>query len=648
MTTNDIRKKYLAFFEERGHTIIPSSSLVPENDPTTLFTGSGMQPILPYLLGAPHPSGTRLTDSQKCFRSQDIEEVGDNRHTTFFEMLGNWSFGDYFKKEQIPWLFAFLVDEIGLDPSKLYVTCYAGNDEFDIPKDEEAAELWQKLFEEKGISNDTADIGSEEAGYARGMKDGERIFFYDGAKNWWSRGGSEAKTPVGDPAGPDTEVFYDFGLEHDTAWGEYCHPNCDCGRFMEIANSVFMSYKRTDEGFEKLEKPNVDFGGGLERVAAARIDSPDVFMIDLFDRPREIIAELSGKKYGESKEITHAYRAMLDHIRAAVFLISDGVYPSNKDQGYFVRRLVRRAVRSGHQLGIEDLVASPVASAFIDTYKNAYPALEDAREKIVDVLNGEETKFRKALARGEKEFGKIQKNIEKGIADGGDVVNKIAAMSFDLYQTHGLPLEVFTDLLQKAYPDQNFDENEITAAYDKVFEEHQAVSRQGMDKKFKGGLADHSEMSVKYHTATHLLHAAVLELIAPDAYQKGSNITPERLRFDFAYDKKLTDEQIKSLEDLVNEAIKKDYPVSYQMLTVDEAKAKGAIGLFEETYGEKVKVYTIGDPEQKMIASVEHPTFSQEFCGGPHVEHTGVLGTFKITKEEAVSAEVRRIRAILE
>ncbi len=665
MTTNDVRSKYLKFFEERDHTIVPSSSLVPENDPTTLFTGSGMQPILPYLLGESHPSGTRLTDSQKCFRSQDIEEVGDNRHTTFFEMLGNWSFGDYFKKEQIPWLFEFLVEEVGLDASKLYVTCYAGNEDFDIPKDTEAAELWKGLFDSKGISHGTADIGSEEDGGKKGMQDGERIFYYDGSKNWWSRGGSEAKTPVGDPAGPDTEIFYDFGLPHDTKWGEKCHPNCDCGRFMEIANSVFMAYKRTETGFETLEKPNVDFGGGLERIDAARIGSPDVFLINVFDNARNKLEELSQKKYvfepgdlGHDvepecwKEDVHAFRAILDHIRASVFLIADGVYPSNKDQGYFARRLVRRAVRYGHQLGIEDLVASPIASAFIDTYTDAYPSLGEMREKIVDVLDGEETKFRKALMRGEKEFGKVSSEINRQIGkyanEREDAVAGLAKISFDLYQTHGLPLEVFTDLLQKAFPDQAFDENEITAAYDKVFEEHQAVSRQGMDKKFKGGLADHSEMSVMYHTATHLLHAAGLKLISPEAFQKGSNITPERLRFDFAYDKALTDEQIKSLEDLVNAAIKKDYPVSYQMLTVPEAHEKGAIGLFPETYDEKVKVYTIGDPEQKMKADVNHPTFSQEFCGGPHVEHTGVLGTFKITKEEAVSAEVRRIRAILE
>ncbi|PIR03482.1 MAG: alanine--tRNA ligase, partial [Candidatus Magasanikbacteria bacterium CG11_big_fil_rev_8_21_14_0_20_43_7] len=649
-------------FEQRGHVIVPSAPLVPENDPTTLFTGSGMQPILPYLLGASHPSGTRLTDSQKCFRSQDIEEVGDNRHTTFFEMLGNWSFGDYFKKEQIPWLFEFLAEVVGLDPNKLYVTCYIGNDEFDIPRDTEAAELWQKLFAGKGISNDTADIGSEADGYKRGMKEGERIFFYNGSKNWWSRGGNEEKTPIGDPCGPDTEIFYDFsdpdgsalggGGVHDTKWGEHCHPNCDCGRFIEIANSVFMAYKRTETGFEKLEKQNVDFGGGLERIATAEHNHPDIFLIDLFDRPREIISALSGKQYDESPAVTHAFRATLDHIRAATFLISDGVYPSNKDQGYFARRLVRRAVRCGHGLGIEDLVASPIASAFIDTYADAYPQLKEASQKIVDVLNDEETKFRKALMRGEKEFSKVQADINKQIGkyanERDEALAGIAKISFDLYQTHGLPLEVFADLLQKKFPDQQFDEHELIRAYDAVFAEHQAVSKQGMDKKFKGGLVDHSEMSTKYHTATHLLHAAVLELLSPDAFQKGSNITPERLRFDFAYDKKVTDEEIRAIENLVNEAIAKDYPVSYQMLTVEEAKAKGAIGLFEETYGEKVKVYTIGDPDQPMKAVVTSPTFSQEFCGGPHVEHTSVLGHFKITKEEAVSAGVRRIRAVFE
>lgn len=666
MTTDDIRSKYLAFFRDRDHVIVPSASLVPENDPTTLFTGSGMQPILPYLLGLPHPSGSRISDSQKCFRSKDIEDVGDNRHTTFFEMLGNWSFGDYFKKEQISWLFEFLVNEIGLDPNRLYVTCYIGNDEFGIPRDTEVAVLWQKVFLEKGIVAETSDIGSEKDGYAKGMNDGERIFFYDGSKNWWSRGGFEANTPIGDPCGPDTEVFYDFGISHNTEWGEFCHPNCDCGRFMEIANSVFMAYKRNHTGFEKLEKQNVDFGGGLERIATAKNENPDMFMIDLFDKPRAIITELSNKKYNESEEVTRAFRAMLDHIRATTFLISDGAYPSNKDHGYFVRRLIRRAVRYGHQLGIEDLVVSPIASSFVDTYIDAYPYLDESRKKLIEILDIEEKKFRKALDRGEKEFNSVLGEIKKYISPLSvipfakinsvhkdselkeEVIAGLAKISFDLYQTHGLPFEVFTDLLQKAFPEERFNENELTRAYDTVFERHQIVSKQGMDKKFKGGLADHSEMSMKYHTATHLLHAAVLELISPDAYQKGSNITPDRLRFDFAYDKKLTDDQIIAIENIVNAAILKDYKVSFQMLSVEEAKAKGVIGLFEETYGEKVKVYTIGDPDKPMKADISYPTFSQEICGGPHVERTGVLGYFKIVKEEAISAGVRRIRAVLE
>jgi alanyl-tRNA synthetase len=646
MTTNDVRSKYLSFFKELEHVIVPSSSLVPENDPTTLFTGSGMQPIVPYLLGEQHPSGTRITDSQKCFRSQDIEQVGDNRHTTFFEMLGNWSFGDYFKKEQIPWMYEFLTKEIGLDPSHLYISCFKGDD--DAPRDEEAAAHWQELFTKDGIDSKVVESPEE------GMQGG-RIFYYDETKNWWSRAGIKVTMPVGEPGGPSSEIFWDFGesfnVHEKSEWRESpCHINCDCGRFVEIGNNVFMAYKKTDAGFELLKKQNIDFGGGLERIAAAENNNPDMFMIDLFDRPRAIIEELSEKTYGESTEVTHAFRAMLDHLRAVTFLIGDGVYPSNKDQGYFARRLLRRAVRYGNQLGIEDIVASPVADAFIDTYEEAYPNLSTSREKIIEILDAEEKKFRKALARGEKEFGKVSKDIYKQIGGSGNdnVTGIVAKMSFDLYQTHGLPFEVFTELLQKEFPDEQFDENKLTRAYDKVFEEHQAVSRQGVDKKFKGGLADHSEMSIKYHTATHLLHAATLEILGSDAFQKGSNITPERLRFDFAYNKKLTEEQIELLEDLVNAAIATDYPVSYKMLTVDEAKAKGAIGLFEGSYGEQVKVYTVGDPEVVAKADPNGATFSREFCGGPHVEHTGVLGKFKIIKEEAVSTGVRRIRAIFE
>ena len=652
MTINELRKKYLEFFEAKDHVTIPSASLIPENDPTTLFTSAGMQPMIPYLMGESHPSGTRIVDSQKCFRTQDIDVVGDNSHTTYFEMLGNWSLGDYFKLDQIDWMFDFLTNEIKLDPKRIYVTCFSGKDEINIPRDTEAVEKWQAKFKEVGIDAEVVNNVEKD-----GFSGDGRIFSFDEKENWWSRAGVTGNMPVGEPGGPDSEMFWDFDPgaakkthENSEYKNEHCSPACDCGRFVEIGNNVFMAYKKTDAGFELLKKQNIDFGGGLERIAAAENNNPDMFMIDLFDRPRAIIEELSEKTYGESTEVTHAFRAMLDHLRAVTFLIGDGVYPSNKDQGYFARRLLRRAVRYGNQLGIEDIVASPVADAFIDTYEEAYPNLSTSREKIIEILDAEEKKFRKALARGEKEFGKVSKDIYKQIGGSGNdnVTGIVAKMSFDLYQTHGLPFEVFTELLQKEFPDEQFDENKLTRAYDKVFEEHQAVSRQGVDKKFKGGLADHSEMSIKYHTATHLLHAATLEILGSDAFQKGSNITPERLRFDFAYNKKLTEEQIELLEDLVNAAIATDYPVSYKMLTVDEAKAKGAIGLFEGSYGEQVKVYTVGDPEVVAKADPNGATFSREFCGGPHVEHTGVLGKFKIIKEEAVSTGVRRIRAIFE
>ena len=635
MTVNDIRAAYLQFFQDRGHVVIPSALLLPEHDPTTLFTGSGMQPLLPFLLGEPHERGTRLADSQKCFRSQDIEEVGDNRHTTFFEMLGNWSLGDYFKKEQIPWLFEYLVNEIGLDSNKLYVTCYIGNEEFGIPKDTEAAGLWQERFKEKGITADVAEIGSEADGYERGMHEGERIFYYDGSKNWWSRGGAEAKTPMGDPCGPDTEVFYDFGTPHNPAFGAHCHPNCDCGRFMEVANSVFMAYKRTQNGFEPLQKKNVDFGGGLERIATAKNDNPDVFLIDIFDAPRRILEERSGKAYGEEKKATYAFRVVLDHLRAAVFLIADGAYPSNKDQGYFVRRLIRRSVRFARELGIEGDFSADVARTVLDAYADAYPDLLTKKDKIMEELQKEEKKFQNTLKQGMKKFDALTAGKEPGfVVSGTD--------AFDLQQSYGFPVEITQEIAKE----RGFDVD--ISGFEKEKEAHQALSRKGAEKKFKGGLADHSDMSVKYHTATHLLHASVLEVLGPHAVQKGSNITPERLRFDFAHTEKPTDEQLQRIEGLVNAAIERDYPVSWAMLSIEEAKAKDAIGLFEEKYEEKVKVYTIGDPKQPAKADPQSPTFSREFCGGPHVEHTGVLGHFCITKEEAVSAGVRRIKAVLE
>ncbi len=632
MHTSELRKKYLVFFASKGHVVIPSSSLLPENDPTTLFTGSGMQPMVPYLLGQKHSSGTRITDSQKCFRSQDIEEVGDNRHTTFFEMLGNWSLGDYFKQEQIPWMWEFLTSEIGLDPTRLYFTCFKGNEELGIPRDTESAELWQKLFAEKNIDANIGDNPEKD-----GMKAGERIFYYSEKKNWWSRSGVPGNMPVGEPGGPDTEMFWDFGAEmglhENSAWkNEPCHVNCDCGRFMEIGNNVFMEYQKTENGFEKLKQQNVDFGGGLERMAAARSNDPDVFKIDLFDGVRNKLEGVSGKKYGETTEITYAFRVIMDHLRAATFLIGDGVVPSNKDQGYFTRRLIRRSIRYARNLEITTNFTKDIAESIIEVYKDAYPDLETNKEKILSEMEKEEKKFGATIQKGTKELEKILNT--KQTVTGKD--------AFDLYQNFGFPKELTIEIAKQISGSEINSEE-----YNEEFKKHQDLSRAGSEQKFKGGLADHSEMSLKYHTATHLLHAAVQKVLGPHAVQKGSNITPERLRFDFAHGEKMTPEEIKQVEDLVNSAIQRDYPVSFEIIPIEEAKKRGAIGLFGDKYEDMVKVYSVGDPKELPVADATAPTFSRELCGGPHVEHTGVIGKFKIVKEEAVSAGVRRIKAIV-
>lgn len=613
MTVNELRKKYLDFMKEKGHVVIPSASLLPENDPTTLFTGSGMQPMVPYLLGEKHPEGTRITDSQKSFRSVDIEEVGDNRHTTFFEMLGNWSLGDYFKKEQIEWMFEFLSEEIGLDMNHLYITIFRGNEDLDLPRDTEAAELWQRLFESKDIEAKIVDNSETD-----GMQGG-RIFYYDEKKNWWSRAGIPQNMPVGEPGGPDTEMFWDFASSNPEAFegtgcdDEPCHVNCDCGRFIEIGNNVFMEYIKTENGFEKLPQQNVDFGGGLERLVAAKINSPDVFMIDVFEYARKKIEELSGKSY---KENQLSFRVVLDHLRAATFLIADGAIPSNKDQGYFTRRLIRRAVRHLQKLDVHEGITGDIVNSFIDSYsdESAYPELAVKREMIVAEAEKEEQKFKQTLEKGLKEFGKYEKVTGKD--------------AFVLFSTYGFPLELTEELAEEKGIEINKDE------FKKEFTAHQELSRQASAGKFKGGLADHSEMSVKYHTATHLLHRALKNVLGDHVEQKGSNITPERLRFDFTHQEKLTDEEKKAVEDEVNKAIQEDLLVSWSEMTVDEAKEKGAIGLFEDKYGDKVKVYEMGE-------------YSKEICGGPHVEHTGMLGTFKIKKEQSASAGVRRIKAVL-
>lgn len=629
MTAEEIRKSYLSFFEKRGHKVIPRAQLVPYNDPTTLFTGSGMQPLIPYLLGEPHPEGRRLVDSQTCLRAQDIEEVGDNRHTTFFEMLGNWSLGDYFKKDQIPWLFEFLTDEVGLDPGRLYVTCYIGNEELNIPKDDESAGIWEKLFADKGIEVKKADIGSESEGYQRGIKPGERIFFYEGKKNWWSRGGAEADTPVGDPCGPDTEVFFEFEhIQHDTKWGPNCHPNCDCGRFIEIANSVFMAYKRTDSGFEPLPKPNVDFGGGLERIAVAAIDDPDVFKISLIKPIVTKLEEISGKNYDSH---TESMRVIADHLRAATFLAVDGVRPSNKEQGYVMRRLIRRAVRYAFELGVEQNFLEQVVPVIADLYKNDFPEVADQREEVIGVLVKEEKVFRQTIRKGLQEFKKLA-----GQELTGEVI-------FKLYDTYGFPTELTHE---EAFKQDLPVAGDAQSEFDRLMAEQRARSQTAAKGTFKGGLGGHTMQHKKYHTATHLMYQALRDVLGDHVVQHGSNITEERLRFDFSHPAKVTPEEIKQVENIVNEQIEKDLKVSFEEFPTKVAiDKKGALGQFGDRYGDTVKVY-------KMIADGADKPFSFEICGGPHVDHTLQLAEdgkrFKILKEESSSAGIRRIKAVLQ
>ena len=617
MTSHEIRNAYLNFFKERGHSIVPSSSLIPENDPSTLFTGSGMQPMVPFLLGQPHPEGKRLADSQKCFRSQDIEEVGDNRHTTFFEMLGNWSLGDYFKEEQISWMFDFLTKELGLNAKNLYVTVFRGNEALGIPRDTLAVDMWKKKFAEVGIEAKDIDFAERD-----GMQGG-RIFYYDEKKNWWSRVGVPANMPTGEPGGPDTEMFWDFGEqlglhEQSPFNSDPCHVNCDCGRFLEIGNNVFMEYIKTADGFAPLPNKNVDFGGGLERMAAAKSNNPDVFFGDLFASMRQVIEALSGKTYGANPEETKAFRVIMDHMRAAVFLIADGAVPSNKDQGYFTRRLIRRAIRFASKLNIEAVFCQQLAEAVVGAYSEAYPDMAKRQQTIIDELKKEEEKFRKTLQAGLKEFEKL-----------GGQAAITGDQAFLLFATYGFPLEMTQELAAERGLQVD------TVGFAKEMDKHKEQSRLGAEQKFSGGLADHSAESTRLHTATHLLHAALRKVLGDHVYQKGSNITPERLRFDFSHPEKMTKEQIQQVEDLVNDVITKDVPVSFEEMDIDEARKRDAIGVFEERYGNRVKVYKMGD-------------FSYEICGGPHVQHTGELGRFKILKEEASSAGIRRIKAVVE
>ena len=584
MKAIEIRNKYLNYFKNHGHKVIPSAPLIPENDPSVLFTTAGMQPLVPYLLGEKHPEGTRLTDYQKCLRTNDIDEVGDNRHLTYFEMLGNWSLGDYFKEESIAMSFEFLTKELGIPKEKLSVTCFEGDE--NAPRDMVTAECWKKA----GIPE-------------------ERIYFYGKDDNWWIAGEEG-------PCGPDTEMFYDTGKP---ACSPDCQPSCGCGKYVEIWNNVFMEYYKSKDGtYTKLKQHNVDTGLGLERMAMLLQGKQAPFDTELFAPIMDKLASIAKVDNIESRGI------IAEHLRASIMVISDGGRPSNIDRGYVLRKLIRRMSRHLNKLQINLDELSNLIDLNIDVLKEMYPELVENREIIKQVIIEEKDKFMKTLSHGEKEFEKAilkAKQENKTTIDGQTI--------FKLYETYGFPPEITADLARE----QGF-EIDLTE-FDKLFKEHQDKSRLGSEQKFKGGLAEQNEKTIAYHTATHLLHKALQIVLGEHAKQKGSNITTERLRFDFSHPDKMTPEQIKQVEDLVNEQIARDLTVTCEEMTLEEAKKSGAMGLFENKYGEKVKVYTIGD-------------FSKEICGGPHVSHTGELGHFKIKKEESSSAGVRRIKAILE
>ena len=590
LSSNELRALFLKFFQKKGHSVIPSASVIPENDPTVLFTTAGMHPLVPYLLGQKHPQGTRLTDVQKCIRTGDIDEVGDMSHLTFFEMLGNWSLGDYFKDQMIPWSWEFLTSPewLGIDPDKLAFTVFEGDE--DCPRDEEAANLWRKC----------------------GVKD-DHLFYLPKEHNWWGPAG------VTGPCGPDTEMF----IITKKPCGPDCSPACHCGAYLEIWNDVFMQYNKQKDGtFIPLKQKNVDTGMGLERTICVLTGKKTVYETDAFTDILAKIAELSGKEYGTDEETTKAFRIIADHMRTSTFILGDdrGVSPSNTDQGYILRRLIRRAVRYGMQLGMPDGFTCEIAKVIINQYKNAYPELERNAAFVIDQLTLEEGRFARTLKQGNKEFDKVASRAADGKIDG--------ETAFHLYDTYGFPIEMTVELAKE----RNLTVD--TAGFEEAFRKHQELSHQGAEQKFKGGLADTSEETARLHTATHLLHAALRKVLGDEVAQKGSNITAERLRFDFSFGRKVTKDELAQVEKMVNEAIQAKVPVVCEEMTVPEAKEKGAIGLFESKYGEKVRTYKMGD-------------YSFEICGGPHAQNTGDLGTFKIQKEESSSAGVRRIKAVL-
>ena len=595
LTSETLRQLYLQFFKSKGHAVIPSASLIPENDPTVLFTTAGMHPLVPYLLGEKHPAGNRLCDVQKCVRTGDIDEVGDSSHCTFFEMLGNWSLGDYFKEKMIPWSFEFLTspEYLGIPVKDIAVTCFAGDK--DCPKDEESAKLWREC----GILP-------------------ENIYFLPKSGNWWGPAGTTG------PCGPDTEMHVIRNHAEADKLGEYDFEKAPAGTFLEIWNDVFMQYNKTAEGsYEPLRQKNVDTGMGLERTLCILNGKSSVYETDIFEQAIQSIENLTGRKYGESEEITRAFRVVLDHVRTATFMLGDvkGIAPSNTDQGYILRRIIRRAVRFGRNIGLPQGSLSKISATIIDKYAEVYPELVKNSGRVYEELEKEENKFSKTLQQGIREFDKVVSALPAGgVLDG--------VTAFHLYDTYGFPVEITGEMAR---------EKGMTVdakGYEAAYAEHQAKSRAGSEQKFACGLADHKELTTNLHTATHLLHAALKKVCSPDIEQRGSNITEERLRFDFNFARKLTPEEVAEVERLINEQISLDIPVVMREMTLEQAKAEGFTGLFESKYGEKVKTYSIGE-------------FSKEICGGPHAEKTGLLGKFKIAKQENVSAGVKRIKAIL-
>jgi alanyl-tRNA synthetase len=586
MNASQLREIYQTFFEERGHTRISSAPLQPENDPTVLFTTAGMHPLVPFLLGEPHPSGKRLVNYQKCIRTNDIDEVGDSSHLTFFEMLGNWSLGDYFKQESLHWSYEFLTGVLELEPSRLAVTVFAGD--ADAPRDDESASIWRSL----GIPE-------------------ERIFFLPKSDNWWGPAGATG------PCGPDSEMFYDTGKPDHPG----CRPGCSCGKWFEIWNNVFMEYNKTADGrYEKLAQRNVDTGMGVERTMAAVHQLDDVFQVDTLYPLVMKVEQLSGQSYLENPV---PFRVIVDHLRAATFAVADGVQPSNVEAGYVVRRMVRRAVRHGRDLGIRDNFCAEVSLAVVDLFNQTYPAMKRNIEGIADTLDREETHFKRTLERGLRQYHKVADRVKER---GEEIIPGVEA--FDLFETYGFPLPLTIELAGE----QGLQVDRV--GFEARYTAHRESSRQAMAQKFKGGMADHAEETTRLHTATHLLHQALRQVLGVGVRQMGSNITPERLRFDFAHPQKLSQEELQAIEEIVNKQIAMDLPVSMKILPRDEALSAGALAFFGEKYGEQVKVYSIG-------------SFSKEVCGGPHVDRTGHMGQFKIKKEEAVGQGVRRIRAVL-